>query len=119
MADLRTRNGMGARALEFLILTAARTGAVTGATWAEIDLKEKIWTVPPDRAGTKIDGDKPRRVPLSPRAVELLERSARARQPARIRRPAGRPGVQQRGDVADTRANGPGRRDRARLPVHL
>lgn len=79
MADLRGREAQAARALEFLILTAARTGAVTGATWEEIDLKEKVWTVPPDRAGTKIDGDKPRRIPLTPRAIELLEALVRER----------------------------------------
>lgn len=73
MADLRKRKNMGARALEFTILTAARTGAVTGATWGEINLAQKVWTVPPDRAGTKIDGDKSRRIPLSPRTIELLE----------------------------------------------
>jgi integrase len=73
MADLRTRGGSGAKALEFLILCAARTGAVIGATWDEIDLGAKVWTVPPDRIGAKIDGDKPRRVPLSPAAMALLE----------------------------------------------
>lgn len=72
MADLRKRPAVAARALEFLILTAARTGAVIGATWDEIDLKERVWTVPHDRAGTKIGGNQPRRVPLSDRAIELL-----------------------------------------------
>ena len=79
VAALRQREGVAACALEFTILTAARTGAVIGATWDEIDLAQKVWTVPPDRAGTKIDGTKPRRVPLSPRAVELLEALPRER----------------------------------------
>jgi integrase len=79
MSDLRERHGVAARALEFTILTAARTGAVIGATWAEIDFKEKVWTVPPDRAGTKIDGNKPRRVPVADQVVELLERVPRER----------------------------------------
>jgi integrase len=74
MAVLRGREGSSARALEFTVLTAARTGAVIGATWDEINLEANLWTVPPERAGTKITGDqpKPRRVPLSNRAVEIL-----------------------------------------------
>ena len=74
MAELRAREGTSARALEFTVLTAARAGAVIGATDDEIDLDAKVWTVPPGRAGTKIVGEKlkPRRVPLSDRAVEIL-----------------------------------------------
>lgn len=79
MSDLREREGLAARALEFTILCAARTGAVIGATWDEIDLGAKVWTVPPDRAGTKIEGGKPRRVPLSARAVEILAHLPRER----------------------------------------
>jgi integrase len=73
MLALLQRTSVAARALEFLILTAARTGAVIGALKNEIDFKNQVWTVPPDRAGTKIDGDKPRRVPLSDRALDLLK----------------------------------------------
>jgi integrase len=73
MSELRQRSAVAARALEFLILTATRTGAVITATWDEIDLKERVWTVPHDRAGTKIGGNEPRRVPLSDRAIELLK----------------------------------------------
>ena len=75
MADLRAREGISARALEFTVLTATRTEAVIGATWDEIDLDAKVWTVPPSRAGAKITGEetKPRRVPLSDRAVEILK----------------------------------------------
>lgn len=73
MSELRQRTGIAARALEFTILTAARTGAVIGATWPEIDFNEKVWTVPSDRAGTKINGDAPRRVPLTDQAIELLK----------------------------------------------
>jgi len=72
MADLRELQGSGARALEFLVLTAARTTAVIGGTWDEIDLRERIWIVPASRAGTKIGDDKPRRVPLSDRALQIL-----------------------------------------------
>ncbi|SIO51162.1 Integrase [Bradyrhizobium erythrophlei] len=73
VAELRDIEGITARALEFTILTAGRTGAVIGATLPEIDLEAKVWTVPPERAGTKIDGDEPRRVPLSARAIEILK----------------------------------------------
>lgn len=73
MANLRERNSISARALEFTILTAARTGAVIGATRDEIDFEQKIWSVPPARAETKISGDKPRRIPLSARAIEILK----------------------------------------------
>lgn len=75
MVELRPRTGVSARALEFAILTAGRTGAVIGALKSEIDFATKIWTVPPDRTGTKIVGEepKPRRVPLCDRAIELLQ----------------------------------------------
>jgi len=69
LADLRTREGMGARALEFAILTAARSGEVRGAVWDEIDLAAKVWTIPGDR----MKAGKPHRVPLCPDAVALLE----------------------------------------------
>lgn len=67
-AELKRREGTAARALEFLILTAARTGEVIGATWDEIDLKTKVWTVPAGR----IKGGKEHRVPLSEQALEIL-----------------------------------------------
>lgn len=68
MADLRTREGMGARALEFAILTAARSGEVRGATWQEIDLSEKIWTIPSARMKAK----KEHRIPLTEDSITLL-----------------------------------------------
>jgi len=68
MAELRGREGMAARALEFAILCASRSGEVRGALWSEIDLRNKVWTVPAAR--TK--AHKEHRVPLSARAVELL-----------------------------------------------
>jgi integrase len=58
-----------ARALQFIILTAARSNEVFGAKWGEIDLVEKIWTVPASRMKTK----KAHRVPLSAPAIALLE----------------------------------------------
>jgi integrase len=68
MARLAGVDGMGARALAFAIYTAARSGEVRGATWAEVDLDAKVWTVP--RSRTKQGRD--HRVPLSDAAVRLL-----------------------------------------------
>jgi integrase len=68
MAALAEKDYVSARALEFTILTAARTGEVIGARWDEIDLKAKLWTVPAGRMKAK----KEHRVPLSDRAVRLL-----------------------------------------------
>lgn len=69
MVDLRGREGVASRALEFLILTAARSGEVRLATWDEIDLDLKLWTVPADR----MKAGKAHRVPLSEPAMQLLE----------------------------------------------
>ncbi len=73
MVDLTTREGIGARALEFTILTAARTGEVTGARWEEIDLAAKTWTVPKGR----MKAGREHRVPLSAAAISLLEKLPR------------------------------------------
>jgi integrase len=69
MSELRTREGSAARALEFAILTAARTGEVIGALWSEIDFETATWVVPAGR----MKGSREHRVPLSARAVELLQ----------------------------------------------
>lgn len=66
---LRTRNGMAARALEFLTLTASRSGEVRGALWGEIDLERGIWTIPADR----MKAGREHRVPLSYEAIKLLQ----------------------------------------------
>src|SRR5262249_18427626 len=66
MAKLRANESLSARALEFLTLTAARTGDVIGATWGEID--GKVWSVSAARMKMKRD----HRVPLSPRALEIM-----------------------------------------------
>jgi integrase len=68
MVRLRRAEGMGARALEFAILTAARSGEVRGATWGEIDLQAKVWTVP----GARMKAGKEHRVPLSKAALAVL-----------------------------------------------
>jgi integrase len=69
MVELRDQAGVSARALEFAILTAARTGEVIGATWGEIDNGEKVWTVPAER----IKGGRTHRVPLCERTLEILK----------------------------------------------
>jgi integrase len=73
LATLRTREAVAARALEFLILTAARTGEVIGARWSEIDLLDKTWTVP----AVRMKAHREHRVPLSPRALAILRKYRR------------------------------------------
>jgi len=73
MQALRLRDGTAARALEFLILTAVRSGEVRGTKWAEIDLDKKVWTIPAERMKAKRE----HRVPLSDSAVALIGRLAR------------------------------------------
>jgi len=68
ITKLRKRNGSTALALEFMILTAARTGEVRGARWQEIDLAAKLWIIPADR----MKAGKEHRVPLCERVVEIL-----------------------------------------------
>ena len=70
MKDLRKLDGTSAAALEFLILTAARTSEVIGARWTEIDLQAKVWTVP----STRMKSGREHRVPLSSAAIKLLKR---------------------------------------------
>lgn len=69
IAALRERDGVAPRALEFAILTAARSGEVFGASWEEFDLQTRVWTVP----ATRMKAGREHRVPLSARAVEILE----------------------------------------------
>lgn len=68
MAELRKAEGLGARALELAILTAARSGEVRGAEWREFDLDAAVWTVPAERMKMKRE----HRVPLSHAALRLL-----------------------------------------------
>lgn len=75
LPGLREQEGIAARALEFLILTAARTGEVIGARWNEIDLLDKIWTVP----AVRMKAHREHRVPLSPRALAILAEMQSAR----------------------------------------
>jgi integrase len=68
VAALAALGSLSARATLFTILTAARTNETIGATWAEIDLDAKVWTIP----GSRMKAGKEHRVPLSDRAAELL-----------------------------------------------
>jgi integrase len=69
MSELRARAGVSARALEFAILTATRTGETLNARWSEIDTASKIWTIPAER----MKAGRAHRVPLSIRALQILE----------------------------------------------
>jgi integrase len=69
LVRLRAREAMAARALEFTILTAARSGETFGATWAEFDLQKNVWTVPAER----MKGYREHRVPLPPVVVKALK----------------------------------------------
>jgi len=68
MAELGQRDGISARALQFVVLTAARSGEVRGLRWVEVDLRSHLWTVPADR----MKAGKEHRVPLTARAMEIL-----------------------------------------------
>jgi integrase len=69
LAQLRTMKGIAPVALEFTILTAARTGEVIGAQWGEIDFDNAVWTVP----AVRMKAGRNHRVPLAPRAIEILQ----------------------------------------------
>jgi integrase len=69
MPALTQREGIAARALEFTIMTAARTGEVIGATWSEIDLAAKLWII----SAGRMKGGREHRVPLSDRVLRILK----------------------------------------------
>lgn len=72
--DLLAKDGLGAKALAFQALTASRTGAVRFATWDEIDLDARIWTIQPGRIMSKIPANgKAHRVPLTEQLIDLLD----------------------------------------------
>lgn len=70
MAVLRQKESISSRGLEFLILTAARTGEVIGAQWDEINFGSKVWTISAER----MKSDREHRVPLSPSALSVLSK---------------------------------------------
>jgi integrase len=75
IAKLREVESIPSLALEFLILTAARSGEVLGAAWEEIDIDAKVWVIPASR----MKAGREHRVPLSSRTVEIVERMAEVR----------------------------------------
>jgi integrase len=75
MGELRHQDSIPARALEFLILTASRTGEAIGATWQEIDLNNRLWTIP----AIRMKSAKEHRVPLSPAAMLIINTMAKIR----------------------------------------
>ena len=81
MATLDDVGGMGALALKFAVLTAAREGMVTGAVWSEIDLPGAMWTIPAERMKGDINEAKGEafQIPLSAAAVAVLEAAGKVR----------------------------------------
>jgi integrase len=75
-AELREQEGVAARALEFAILTAARTGEVIGARWDEFNLAERLWTIP----GQRMKAGREHRVPLPDAALAIIETMAGIRE---------------------------------------
>ncbi|NBS98789.1 MAG: integrase, partial [Betaproteobacteria bacterium] len=71
--NIRAMDSIGARCLQFTILTACRSGESRGALWTEIDLERGLWTIPAQRMKMKRD----HRIPLSGAAIELLQRTPR------------------------------------------
>jgi integrase len=80
MAKLREHQGVIARALEFTILTATRTGEAIGATWDEISLADRTWTIPKARMKTKKTMKRDHAIPLSDRAIAILQEMATVRE---------------------------------------
>jgi integrase len=77
IAELRAENLLSSRALEFTILTAARTGEIRRAAWNEFDLAVKVWTIP----ASHMKSGKEHRVPLSGRTIEILNACPRGAAP--------------------------------------
>lgn len=69
MSALKERDGIAARAVEFAILTAARSGEVRGAKWSEVDMEAKVWTIPANR----MKAGREHEVPLNDAALRLLK----------------------------------------------
>jgi integrase len=69
MSKLRQNDSISAKALEFLILTAVRSGSVRIAQWSEFDLDKKLWVIPAEHTKARQE----HRVPLQPQAIKLLK----------------------------------------------
>ncbi len=81
MRDLRARPGTSARAMEWLIRSSARSNAVTGARWQEIDRKEMIWTVPASRMKATVQKKEPFRFPITRQMLSILDHQEKRRHP--------------------------------------
>ena len=84
MTRLREQEGITARALEFAILTAARSAEVIGARWDEIDVANRMWIVPPNRMKARREPRREHRVPLSESAMTIIRRMAEIRHNERV-----------------------------------
>jgi integrase len=73
LAELRQDKRIAARALEFAVLTCGRTDEIVGAKWSEFDLRERQWVIPRSRMKIKSGGRGDHRVPLSDRAMQILD----------------------------------------------
>lgn len=78
--ELRRKRGHGPKALEFLLLTAARSGEVAGATWDEFDLSANVWTIPAER----MKAGREHRIPLTGRARTIIDEMLAGRQSAYV-----------------------------------
>ncbi len=117
MSELRRRDAVAAWALEFCILTAARSGEVLGARWDEIDREKRVWVVPRER----MKAGREHRVPLSAAALAVIDKAAMARTEGNPfvfqgMKP-GRPLSSRPWDGLE--AHEAGGRDRARLPLDV
>lgn len=89
MSALGHSGGLAAKCLQFVILTAARSGEARGAKWSEIDLEERLWTIP----GSRMKAGREHRVPLSEPALDILRKMmALKHRPDSLVFPGGRPG---------------------------
>jgi integrase len=75
---LRKREGVSSLCLQFAILTACRSGEALNATWKEVDLEERLWTIP----GARMKAGRPHRVPLSQAAIDVLYKAKEGREAA-------------------------------------
>jgi integrase len=111
----RQAGSVSALALEFAILTAARSGEVLGLRWDEIDKTAKVWTVPPSR----MKAAREHRVPLGERALAVLDEAEKARRATSCFPVLVAPAALGHGDGNGSPAHEPRQRDRAWFPVRL
>jgi integrase len=73
LSAFRQRQGIAAKALEVTLLSGLRTGKVIGARWNEIDLRNKVWTIPPERLKDRRTRSEAHRIPLSRELTNVLQ----------------------------------------------